>query len=487
MQNALFDPVMPFWVEEHREPWVEVGGKPDRRTIAGNYTRLMDEKQQIIEHHDSVDVRVNHLGAQTSVKVNYWVARHDDTNPKAQPIEVYVDPYRPICFTFNGQTHGFEERRFISDRLNLPYLTRYLIIQVELDHVTPEARRELLSTTRDRLKQLPLFEVMREAISTALSEDENLIRLNDARKEKILARHSDAEEKKLRERFARLMERHLAGVDAKVKAKGTGGDGGRPPSTPGTRDVLPPLPTREEPTYIKIANTQKPLPVTLDRHTLLRLESDAPDGYLTSHVHAKLALGCDPEGLLVLESSSDFKGGRSRATIRATEKAKEGDSGTVTIFLLTPTGKTFQSKVSFKVETPREQPTAGTSMKSQVQAPTPVPIYHGEWADFGWDDTNVSEVREDKSGTKIFVNMDNRHISKLLHGGGYSESWLTRTKRNYLLYVAFFSWLEHVATKGRDLGMDEEALETFEAGVLDRVAQTVVHTISAAERHEEED
>jgi hypothetical protein len=398
-----------------------------------------------------------------------------------------VDPYRPICFTFNGQTHGFEERRFISDRLNLPYLTKFLIVQVELDHVTPEARRELLSTTRDRLKQLPLFEVMREAISTALSEDENLIRINDARKEKILARHSDSEEKKLRERFARLMERHLAGVDAKVKAKGNAGDGGRPPSTSGTREALAPLPTRSEPTFIKIANTQKPLPITLDRHTLLRLESDAPDGYLTSHVHAKLALGSDPEGLLVLESSSDFKGGRSRATVRVTEKAKEGDTGTVTIFLLTPTGKTLQSKVSFRVELPREQPTAGSSSKSKVQAPAPVPVYKTEWTVFGWTEANVSDVREDKSGTRIFVNMDNRHIAKLLHGGGYSESWLTRTKRNYLLYVAFFSWLEHLATKGKDLGMDEEALETFEAGVLDRVAQTVVHTISAADRHEEED
>jgi hypothetical protein len=126
MQNSLFDPVMPFWLEEHRQPWIEEGAKADRRTIAGNYTRLMDVKQEHIEHHDSVDVRVVHLGSQTGVKVNYWVARHDDANPTAQPIDAYVDPYRPICFTFNGQTHGFEERRFISDRLNLPYLTKFL-------------------------------------------------------------------------------------------------------------------------------------------------------------------------------------------------------------------------------------------------------------------------------------------------------------------------------------------------------------------------
>lgn len=483
LQNALFDPVLPYWAEDHRP--VTKGEKALRRTIAGNFARLADDKREKIEHYDSVSVNLSHSTGATSVQVNYWVLKSDPENKGASPIDAYVDPYKPIAFTFHGQTHGTEERRFISDRLDLPHLTKYLIIQTELDGLSSHARRDLLSATRDRLKQLPFYEQMRECIATALSEDQVLHRLNQLRKEELLSRHSEAEEAKMQQRFAKLMEKFKAGIDTSAPGKG-GNESGRKPKQSGTREELQPLPTKDKPTFIRIANVQKPVSIRLDRHGLLRLESDAPDDYLQSHVHANLVVSCEPEGLVAFESRSDFRGGRARATVRPAEKAKAGDEGTLTVFLFTPEGKSFNAKTSFRLEMPEASQTAGNQRKAQVQIPKPIPVRKVEWKKFSWDEMSVARVDEDKTETLIFVNLDNRHIVKLLQAN-YQDTGIKRMSRNFLLYTAFYSWVQHAATRKKEIGLEGKPFEDYMAAELDRVAQTVSYAISAVSRLEDED
>jgi hypothetical protein len=478
--------VLPFWAEERRISMLDKGREADRRTIAGNYTRLIDDKNERVEHFDSIDIRLGHAAGETVIRTNYWVVRINPDDPGGQPIDAYVDPYRPITFTFNGQSHGTEERRFTSDRLSLPYLSKYLIVQIELDYLSPHARRSLLSTTRDRLRQSTLYDEMREAIAAALAEDEDLIRLNDERKERLLAKHSEAEQAKMRERFARLMERFRAGVDVVVTGKGTEAHG-RVRSRSTKHEPLQPLPTKEEPTFIRIANINKPIPIRLDRHALIRLESDAPDDYLASHVHAKLTTAGDPDALIVFESRSDFRGGRSRLTIRPAEQARSGDSGVLTVFLFTPTARSFSAKVGFRIEKAEERPTAGGGGKTQVRVPVPIPVSSLEWGEHGWNANSVADVKDDGKDTKIFVNMDNRHLVRLISSGGYQEIGLKRMRNNFLLYVAFYAWARFAALANKDLGLEGEEFENYKEQELDRVAQTVVHSISAVSRLDEED
>ena len=47
LQNALFDPVLPFWAEDHRTD----AKKPTRRTIVGNFSRLQDDKKDRLPIH----------------------------------------------------------------------------------------------------------------------------------------------------------------------------------------------------------------------------------------------------------------------------------------------------------------------------------------------------------------------------------------------------------------------------------------------------
>jgi hypothetical protein len=482
LQNTLFDPVLPLWAEETRQSVLK-GDKDTRRSIAGNFTRLMDDKKDKVEHDGTIQVHLGHTAGDTSVQVNYWVLKSDPDKRGASPIDAYVDPYKPITYTFYGQTHGRDDRRFIAERLSLPHLAKYLIIQIELDRLTPQARRELLSTTRDRLKELSFYTLMREQVSTALSQDEDLIRLNEIRKEELLSKHSEQEQSKMQERFARLMERFSAGIDVVAPGKGAG-QKGREASEPGSRAPLKPLPTKQHPTFIRIANTQKPVLLRPDRHAVLRLESDAPDGYISAHVHAQLLMVCDPDGIVGLSSTSDFKGGRSRMVVAPSDKAKPRESGTLRVILITPQGTQLTDKITFKVEAASEASTGGNQSKSKVQVPKPVPIKKDQWKDMGaWDEKSVAEVRADN----IFVNMDNRHFAKLVRSGNYQEMGVTRMSRNYLLYVAFYAFIQHVATTAKDLGLDGEAYEKYVNNELDRVSQTVVHSISADKRMDDED
>jgi hypothetical protein len=488
LQNALFDPVLPVWAEETRASVLGRDTKRaiERRTIAGNYTRLSDDKRDRIEHADTVDVHLDHPDGETSVKVNYWVVRSKEDGGSSQPIDVYVDPYHPIAYTYFGQTHGTDERRFTAERLQLPYLAKFLILQVELDHLIPAARRELLSSTRDRLKRTPFFFEMREKICEALSEDDELIRLNDVRKEELLSKHSEKDRDRMRQRFAQLMERLRPGVDASVPAKGSE-PGGREPGGSQDREPLKPLPTKDEPTFIRIVNSVKPIRIRLDRHALVRLESDAPDGYLTGHVHAKLTMGSSPAGLITLESRSDFRGGRARMTVRALEGAGSTAAGTLSVFLFTPDDRSFSDETKFVLESPRESPTAGQSGRAQAKVPEPVPVHRDEWPAYGWDESSVADVREDKEGGKIYVNADNQHLVKLLRTAGYQERGVARMRNNFVLYVAFYAWLRHIGMKGRDVGVEGQDFEAYQALELDRVAQTVIQSIAAGARIADED
>jgi hypothetical protein len=282
------------------------------------------------------------------------------------------------------------------------------------------------------------------------------------------------------------MERLPAGVDAATPGKGRE-PGGRPPSGPRNRDPLEPLVTKEEPSFVRVANASLPLPVRLDRRALVRLESDAPDGYLTSHIHAKLTMASQPAGTLNLESRSDFRGGRARLTLKATENAKAGTTGILSVFLFTPDDRALTTEVGFRLDEPKETASAGSGGKTQVKAPEPVPVFRDGWGPFGWDETNVAEAREDLEGGKIYVNADNQHLTRLLRGGGYQDKGLTRMRNNFVLYVAFYTWARHAALRGRDVGVEGKEFEEYRKGELDRVAQTVIHSIAAGSRLDDED
>src|SRR5262249_10062690 len=116
----------------------------------------------------------------------------------------------------------------------------------------------------------------------------------------------------------------------------------------------------------------------------------------------------------------------------------------------------------------------------------PIPVHKDQWGDMGgWTDSNVAEVREDQEGTKIYVNMDNRHITRLLHSGGYQEVGVKRMKKSYVPSVCFFFWVQK--HRRNRITIEDKEFEEYKENEMDRAAQLVVHSISAAGRLEGDD
>ena len=107
------------------------------------------------------------IGANNIATAHYWVL----TAPDAL---LHPDPRHPIVMTNFGQTHGVEDRRLIVDALRLPFLKNDLVVQIELDGLSPSVKRELFSTTRDRLKRGSRYNALIEAIVEALGDDQQL-------------------------------------------------------------------------------------------------------------------------------------------------------------------------------------------------------------------------------------------------------------------------------------------------------------------------
>jgi hypothetical protein len=73
---------------------------------------------------------------------------------------------------------------------------------------------------------------------------------------------------------------------------------------------------------------------------------------------------------------------------------------------------------------------------------------------------------------------------RLLKAGGYKETGVNRMKNNYLLYSAYYAWLQHQALEADDHGLSGQEFEKYVNEELDRASQTVISAIAAEGRLE---
>jgi hypothetical protein len=476
--TALFDPILPFTIIDGRVRQLEKnGGKPVLRTVAGNYARLYNDARDKVEYKQTITLNPLHGRDVGKVTVHYWVIKDEgDTAPAAS----YIDPNYPIVFTHFGQTHGYEDKRFISDTLKLPFLKGSLVIQVELDALTPTSKRELLSSTRDRLKKGHLYEALLENTADALRDDERLDEINIERRARLLTRRTSTDQEKIKRRFAELLEKFRPGID--VGVGGTGSQGtARPKRTSHSSQPLPPLPTAEYPTFIRLANKVTPIEAHLDRLSVLLVESDAPNDYLSIN-GATLGVIADPSGSIDVVRHNDFSDGRARIAIRP-RNVVVGATGTLTAFLHGVDGQTFDARAQFVVKPAAESPAAGTG-RSEIQTPRIEELFESDWPPLKWDETSVARVDMSTDETVIFVNADNRHLRRLLMTSGYQQTGLERMRTNFVLYTAFFAFLQHQQIRDQFSSVPADVLEHYMALEFDRLAQTVVTSIASVERIE---
>jgi len=474
VQTALFDPVMPFTIVEGRARFLRDATVSAAIVYAGRFARLQSAGGAI-EYAQSVAIPLEPRGADNVAAAHYWVLA--EPNPLLHP-----DPRHPIVMTNFGQTHGTEERRVIVDLLRLPFLKNELVVQIELDGLSVGVRRDLLSTTRDRLKRGARYAGLIDAIVEALGDDPQLQAANTRRRLLLLDRQQKTDYSKLRRRFAELIEKFAPGDEAAAKrAPGPNGSvvaGGD--ATDGTADSPPePLPTLAHPTFLRIARRSDPLQFKRGRRSIVTVESDAPDGYLAVHEQARLVLVDPTLSSLTLVRTSDFRGGRARLTVRTTLPA--GGAGVLGVRLTDAVDQVFTDDAAYAVVEPPPPEPAADDGKSKLRVPEIYEVHAADWSRFGFSDASVGRADESIDDYSIFVNMDNRHLRRLLMTIDYQAAGIARMKSSYLVQIAFYLFLQH---EGRPTNpsIDDIALEEYQQRELDRVAQTVITSIAAVER-----
>ena len=111
------------------------------------------------------------------LKIYYWVLNTSGENPR-KTITNYTNDSEPIIVTLNGQKQG-SFKSYWFKKLKLPYLERYLIVQVEAADLNVLTRRKLFNSNRESLKKTEIGEKLEEELLYVLHKDDDLKHLND--------------------------------------------------------------------------------------------------------------------------------------------------------------------------------------------------------------------------------------------------------------------------------------------------------------------
>ena len=117
-------------------------------------------------------------------------------------IKNYCLPSQPIIITFNGQKQGQLNNSLIKTDLKLPFIEKYLVVQVECDNLDNESKRHLFSSTRESLRDTSILEELKKLTIDTLAEDDELKRLDKERKDRYLKKDETESLDKLRKRLA---------------------------------------------------------------------------------------------------------------------------------------------------------------------------------------------------------------------------------------------------------------------------------------------
>ncbi len=100
----------------------------------------------------------------------------------------------------------------IKNDLKLPFLDRYLIIQVEADYLDNDSKRQLFSSTRESIRDTAIAQELKKLTIDTLNDDENLKRLDRERKERYFTKDDTQVLDSLRKRLARRINTSLTGA-----------------------------------------------------------------------------------------------------------------------------------------------------------------------------------------------------------------------------------------------------------------------------------
>ena len=315
--NLLFDPVLPYRLEDRRV------SPAFNRNLYGARNRLdqVDAARRPEAQDYAADLA--QWGGEGRMKIRYWVFKPvvdhstDPDDERGVRLDSYTDSGkspRTIIFTLNGQRHHVQEKRIVRNR-RLGALADYLLMHVDCDGMSRRLKKEIFTATRTGATAGEQREdLLLEAVRHALSDPWLRQKLDE-----IVRRRQE----QLTDESTRRVQRMLDTLISVYRDEQVGGsqrgsnEGGTSTKGDGEHQVHDP------PQSLKFADHQL-LEVRSGETKTIYLLTDGPDDVLTrSRRRARLNLSCEGDKVLTF-SIGDMRGGRIPVFVRVPTDAPSG-------------------------------------------------------------------------------------------------------------------------------------------------------------------
>lgn len=469
--KALFGSIFPFLVEDHRLErygWDEVESRPVRGSRARlNTSSLVDETRKFKE----VD-----LGELGSVKINCWIIYKKGQNRTAlrRKIEEFGESTEPIVFTLSGQVHNREDKRFF-EKTGFSYLKDRIIIEVDCENLSRKGTR-IFSSTRNTSSNRDEYREIKEKILETLDNDEELERINEEYRRRILNEQTDDESEEISQELAKLLQTFTQDDDG---TQGTGTNGGSPGPSPGPGPGPRPKPQpvknlKDTPTYIKISNSADPLKAKQGRRMRVKVEIDAVDEF-ESDGRGEILIGFDGmENVLSFSSVTELKDGRKTFQVEVDEDADLGRTGEIVVVAQWDDGELIDDRDVEVVEPPKRK----RGGKQSPEGPQTIQVTEEDQERIemlGWDEENVAEYRPSDSGPgEVFVSVFNQNVKPILEKVQGGDRVLKRYRKQYVMYMAYLE----VLRKNDEDKVEEPATEEYQIREKNRMARVLMQALA---------
>jgi len=462
--HYLFDPVMPFRIEEQRDN----SSKGENRFVGGNARRL---------HHGDLTQykREARLTFRTgSVRLTWWVlafekpasGNADEKKKKSKQnpkdfIRNYTLPSKPVVITFNGQKQGELPNTLIKNQLGLPYLERFLVVHVDCDDLDNESRRQLFPTTREKLRDISLLDNLRDLVVDTLRGDDQLKLLDRQRRQRYMERVDDESVIHLRKRLANRIKTFTnvgAGTGPRDSDEAEGSDDSSEPK------AKPAIPVQDPPTFLEITTTT-PKKVRPGRSFNLKFKTDAHPAYFVDP-DAFIAV-VTPPAVAQYTGTTTVHEGYGTAFFKVSDEAEVGTEAEITLELRPKGAKSLADSAGIEVVPIPEG--AGTG-QGDAATPNINPIFVDKdsqyWKDNGWDDSYVAKVDRGDDSIDVYVSAENKKLTKVIaRAQRRGMAQVTAFKQFYLEHICFHALLADLAET--DAPVTEEVAADAEGGDAD--------------------
>ncbi len=476
VHHYLFDPIIPITISGERQKDLNQG-KIENRSVFGNNRRLTrggGEEKNLTQYQQEVNLTFK----DGRVTIYYWVLTLEGSDKPMDRIKNYCLPSQPIIITFNGQKQGQLNNSLIKSDLKLPFIEKYLIVQIVCDDLDNESKRHLFSSTRESLRDTSILEELKKLTIDTLNEDDELKRLDKERKDRYLKKDETEALDKLRKRLATR-------INAFIKTSG----GGKSVKATDTKETVKtkkqePIPFNDPPTFLEITSEDKK-EVFIGKTFSVKFKTDAHPSYFLNP-DSFLAV-IEPHSFGSFTGSARVVDGYGIAFFKSRDNVEVDAKATITLELRPPRQKTLSDTIEVIAKDYQEN--ADSNKKGDKNTPN-IQIHainenDQYYKDQQWNYESVADVDIGKEAVDIFINDANKHLTKLIgRAQQYSTQAVESIKNRYREHIGFCAFMidqnkiEDRLPKedGKEISLDQ--VLSIKKADLENACETVVDLIN---------